>query len=126
MARFTLLVLAGLLAFVPFGSGSPLDGGVSNEVEIGGERTFTIKKSFRANERAAVLALVQSQVEDTSKVNLSIGIYQKGTLIAEDKAAESSRFEFAAVFWYPPRDGEYLIEVRNNSTLPVPCWVAVK
>ena len=127
MVRLIILVGVSLLSFVPFGVSSPVDGGLASRPEIGGGQTYSVKKSFRAGERAAVLALIQAARVDASMVNLSIAVYdKKGTLVVEDKAVGSAQFDFATVFWYPPRDGDYTVEVSNTSSLPVPIWVAVK
>ena len=127
MFRLAILVVVGMVAFVPFGAGSPVDGSLANKQEIGPGQSYRLTKSFRAGERAAVLALIQATRADVSSVNLGIVVYDKnGTVVAEDKAVGNAQYDFTVAFWYPPRDGEYVVEVSNASGFAVPCWVAVK
>ncbi|MSU80762.1 MAG: hypothetical protein EXS16_22080 [Gemmataceae bacterium] len=127
MIRLAILVCVGLVAFVPFGVGSPVDGGLAGKQDIGPGQSYRVSRSFRAGERAAVLALVQSSRVDSAAVNLSITVYdKKSTVVAQDKAVGNGQHDFAVAFWYPPRDGEYVIEVNSTSGFAVPVWVAVK
>ena len=54
---------------------------------------------------------------------MRIAVYDaKGGLVAEDKSDN----DYAGVVWYPPRDGEYRIEVGHSDSITSPVYVVVK
>ena len=120
MRRILALGCFGVLILTPFGVGSPIGGAFSDNVELVDE-TWTMTKTFRAGERACVLAVGSRE----AAANMTITVKDtKGTVIAEDKAAGNLTGNIVAVTWYPPRDGEYRIEVRHPGSRD--CYVAIK
>jgi hypothetical protein len=121
MRRILFLTLFALLAAVPFGVGSPTTGTVSDYFDVGAT-AWTTTKTFAAGERACVMAIGDHK----ETVNLEVNIYQKDTLIASDKTGNTLVGDFVGVIWYPPRDGEYRIEVRTSGTRTNKCYIAIK
>ena len=70
-----------------------------------------------AGERACVVSVGSRASALTVKA-------AQGTVIAEDKAAGNMTGNIVAVIWYPPRAGEYRIEVRHPGVRD--CYVAIK
>ncbi len=111
-----------LLAAAPSGIGGPTTGAWAKYIEVGSEG-WTDSKRFHAGERATVLV-----VGDHKGTNpLHLVVYDaKGTVVAEDKGSEHPVGDMVAVIWYPPREGEYRIELRNSSSALNRCYIAIK
>ena len=123
MRHVVPLVLLSLLALVPVGVSSPVDGSSTSKHDVG-PSPWTTTRSFRGGERATVLAF---SLKHEPVVNLHLLIYDaKGNLVAEDKASNNLVGDYVGATWYPPRTGEYKIELRNPSGASVPCYIAIK
>lgn len=124
MRRILILAFVCSLALTPIGVSSPIDGAWSNRVDITASDTWKTTRVFRAGERAGIMVIGDHQKEIP---NLEVSVYdKKGNLIVEDKGVGVLVGDFAAVIWYPPRDGEYRIEVRNPGKLPNRCYISIK
>jgi hypothetical protein len=111
-----------LLAFASIGAGGPVTGGWFDELKIG-SKSWTDTKRFRANERASVLVRGNAN----SKSAMQISVYDsKGTLVVEEKGKFPPVADMLAVFWYPPREAEYKIEIKNLGTGENSCYVTIK
>lgn len=101
----------------------PIDGSWQKREEIGA-KVWSQTRKFRGGERAAVLAI--SDHKDPG-VKLRVAVYDaKGTLIAEDNGETELAGDFAGLVWYPPRDGEYKIEVSHNGSGANNVYIAIK
>ena len=124
MRRILALAFFCSMALAPFGVSSPIDGSFSDGEPLSPGKAYQRTKIFRAGERACVLAIGDTK---TAVVNLEVYVFdQKGNLVASDKGGETLAGDFICVIWYPPRDGEYRIEVRNPSAFVKSCYIAVK
>ena len=124
MRRILALTFMISLAFVPIGNGSPTDGSWGESVGIPTSPAWETTKSFRGGERACVLAIGDHQQEIP---NLHVAIYDKNNqLVAEDKGENTLVGDYVAVIWYPPRDGNYRIVVRNPASGINKCYIAIK
>lgn len=120
MHRFAVLLTILFLA-APLGAG-PIGGGFAREEKIGGT-PWKDSRKFRAGERASVL--VANKGEGSS--NFHIAVFDaKGTLVVEDKNRQAAREDLVGVVWFPPRDGEYRIEIKNLEGQVSGCFVTVK
>ena len=90
---------------------APINGSWSAGVEVG-SRTWSQTNTFRGGERAAVMAVGDRRI---AGAKLRLAVYDaKGMLIAEDNGERELAGDFVGLVWYPPRDGEYKIEVSHN------------
>ncbi len=122
MHRLAAGIAVLFLAFVSICAAGPLSGGFATQEKVGGDPWKTTQR-FRGGERAAVLVANKS---DKSS-HFHITIYDaKGNLVAEDKNPEPSQEDLVSVFWYPPRDGEYRVEIRNLEGRINGCFVTFK
>jgi hypothetical protein len=122
MRRILVLTLLSLLAVVPIGVGSPTEGSSADFYDLG-PTVWTTTKKFNAGERACVLAVGDHQ----ERVTLEVNVYDaKGILVASDKTANLLVGDFVGVIWYPPRAGEYRIEVKNPGSRVNKCYIAVR
>ena len=123
MRRVIPLVVLSLLALVPFGNSSPSDGSSATRPEVG-SAPWTTTRNFRGGERACVFAFGDHK----PVVNLHLLVYEvkSGSLVAEDKANNSLVGDYVGVVWYPPRTGDYKIELRNPGAEVNKCYVAIK
>lgn len=122
MRRILGLALLLLLAAVPLGLASPLTGAWAKYIEVGPDG-WTDAKQFRGGERATVL--VVGDHLGTTSLHLIVKD-AKGTVIAEDKGKDQPAGDMVAIIWYPPRDGEYRIELRNPGGAVNKCYIAIK
>jgi hypothetical protein len=133
MRRIVFCVLLVLLALVPLGRTSPVDRTFGGRVEIAPSGPWVQKRNFLGGERACVLAIGDQTIEikegehvKAPIVNLHVSIFDgKGTLIVEDKGNSDLTGDVVGVVWYPPRTGEYRVEVRNPG-LARKVYVAIK
>ena len=124
MRRILALAFFCSMALVPIGVGAPIDGSFSDGEALGPGKVYQRTKTFRAGERACVLAIGDTK---SAVVNLEVSVFdQKDKLVASDKGTDTLVGDFICVIWYPPRDGEYRIEVRNPSAFVKSCYIAVK
>jgi hypothetical protein len=102
-----LLLMIGVLG--PALYSAPVDGVIAKQLEVPANG-WTATMRFRGGERASVqIAPLQG-----TKGSIEITVHDaKGNKIAEDKGRPDSP-DFAAVFWYPPRDGEYRITITST------------
>ena len=122
MLASAVFILLTLLVSRPDGYAAPLKESFAKGIEIpaGG---FTTTERFRGGERAAVQVVVARREFQTT---VKITVHEKdGKLIAED-TGRGSTTDMAAVFWYPPRDGEYKITVRNLEERPHAYFVCIR
>ena len=81
--------------------------------------TYVLQEKFRGGQRACVI------VEGDHKpvVDLEIVVYDvKNRMVAHDKGDG----DIIAAIWYPPRDAEYKIEIRNPGQDYNAVYVVVK
>lgn len=123
MRRLMPLVVLSLLALVPIGNSSPTEVCRTTKPEIDG-KGWTTSEKFKGGERACVLAF-QSEHKT---INLHLIVYDAKTneIVGEDKSNTKFVGDYVGVVWYPPRTGEYKIEVRQSGTEKVKCYVAIK
>jgi hypothetical protein len=123
MRRILALAMVFSLAGAPLGVGSPSDGDWSKNEEISPGVVWTRTKMFRGGERAGVSAAV---LTPGGGAQLRLAVFdKKGELVAEDQGTKLIS-DFVAVSWYPPRDGEYRIELRNTGTRSPKIWIAIR
>jgi hypothetical protein len=119
------VALVAILLTAGDGAGRPLDGLYAKKTEVLSEG-WTVTKRFRGGERASVQVIRlggDSYVETT----VSVKIYdEKNNLVAEDRGRQVPAKDMVAVFWYPPRDAAYRIEVRNAESIPTRYFVAIR
>jgi hypothetical protein len=103
-----------------FGARSaPINGTWSDSVEIQ-SKVWSKTNTFRGGERASVMAIGDPK---QAGVKLRVAVYDaKGTLIAEDKGES----DFVGLVWYPPRDGDYRVDVSHNGADVNNVYVAIK
>ena len=122
MRRVIPLVVLALFALVPFGNSSPSSGSFSTDKAETGQQPWTATRTFRGGERACVLAFSRKH---EPVINLHLIVYDaKGNVVTEDKAKNNLVGDYVGVVWYPPRTGEYKIELRSPQATQ--CYVAVK
>ena len=100
-----------LLALAPWAQAGPVEGPFARNYEIGGmlgseptPKEFVLK--FRGGERACVIV----RGDHKPIVKLDVLIYDsQGAEVARDESDK----DYVAVFWVPPRTGEYRVVVRN-------------
>jgi hypothetical protein len=114
LASFALVILC--FAIVSIGARSaPITGSWSNFVEID-TKVWSQTNKFRGGERAAVLAI-------GAGTKMRVAVYDaKGELIAEDKGEG----DYVGLVWYPPRDGEYRIDVSQDGVGANKVYIAIK
>jgi hypothetical protein len=126
MRRILILVALALLAFVPIGTTAPVGGAWSSgeRVNVEPSRPWSKVMTFRAGERAAVLALGDHK----PVVRLHVSVYDvaRNQLVAEEKMDSEKSGDLAGVVWYPPRDGDYRIEVRHDGNSANKLYIAIK
>ncbi len=117
-----LLIVCGTILCVKAVS-SPTSGSWQNYEKIG-SKAWSQTRTFRGGERAAVLAIGD---HEDSEVRVQIAVYDaNGTLIAEDKGESELAGDYVGLVWYPPRDGDYRIEVRHSSAAVNTIYIAIK
>jgi hypothetical protein len=119
MVRILVAVFVLALLLTPFGNSSPLTGSFVEKPTVGPE-PWSITKTFKGGERAGVLA-VGGRAKDSIQIQLAV-YDAKGALVVEDKGSGGT----ASVIWYPPRTGEYKVELTSPSKAAVKCYVAFK
>ena len=124
MRRIFLLVALSLLAVVPIGTSAPIGGTWSDRVPVE-SKVWTAVRKFQAGERAAVLAIGD---HDERGVKVHIAVYDVATkeLIAEDRGDSETAGDFVGLTWYPPRDGDYRVEVRHSGSGTNKVYIAIK
>ncbi len=125
MLRILALVLFCSLAAAPIGISSPTDATWGGEPELKPAEVWRGVKTFRGGERACVLVIGSVK---TAVVNLEVSVFdhKNDVLVAWDQTSDAAAGDFASVIWYPPRDGEYRIEVRNPGASLKSCYIAIK
>lgn len=109
MFTIAVLILLAFLAWHPPGYSAPIKGAIAKSIEIP-DAGWTTTERFRGGERASVQVVVGKRAF-LSTVSITVHD-QNGKKIAED-TGRGRTSDMAAVFWYPPRDGDYKITVRN-------------
>jgi len=123
MRRNAVLAVLAFISLVPFGVSSPIDGTYGEKNDIGSQPWRTTR-TFRGGERASVLALgARPDEEFVGKLHIKV-FDAKGNLVAEDSGNSNLAGDFVGVVWYPPRTGEYRIEVHSAKANEV--YIAVK
>lgn len=114
--------ILALLALVPLGVGSPTRGTESFVGQVVGADGWTDTRHYRGGERASVLV-----IGDHKEVpQLEVTVYDaKGAVVATDKTSNRLVSDMVGVVWFPPRDGDYRIVVRNPDS-PNKCYIAIK
>ena len=121
--RYTLILSSLMLLFLaPLGAGGPTGGGFFKEVEIG-QTPWQDKKRFRAGERAAVL--VRGTNHTGPGVQVSV-FDADGKIVVEVKGKNPPVPDMVAAFWYPPREADYKIEIKNLDSRVNTCYVTIK
>ena len=122
MRRVLCMSLFALAAVVPIGVSAPTIGSWSDSVDVTAQ-AFTTTKTFRGGERACVLVIGDHK----EAAPLEVTVFDaQGATVASDKTANKLVGDFVGVIWYPPRDGDYRIEVRSPSGALNKCYVAIK
>ena len=125
MRNCFLVAAIGLSAFVAVSLpaiGRPLDGVYARETDVPAEG-WKITKRFRGGERASVQV---THVAEKRPTTVQITIHDdQGNIVAEDKGRGPAG-DVVAVIWYPPRDADYRIVVRNTEAAAVPYFVAIR
>lgn len=113
MFALAVLISLAVLTSRPVGYSAPIKGAVTNVLEIPAAGMTTTER-FRGGERACVQVAVQTAAGDReASTTVEITVHdENGKKIAEDTGRGGSS-DVAAVFWYPPRDGDYKITIRN-------------
>jgi hypothetical protein len=112
MRSIALLIalFLGVILVGPALRGAPIDGGIANGMKVPDEGWTAIKR-FRGGERACVHT---APAQQTVGASITITIHDaSGKKIAEDQTRPDAP-SFAAVFWYPPRDGDYKITISPS------------
>jgi hypothetical protein len=126
MRYFFALVLLCFAVYVTDGTGAPVDGAWADKISVGAEPWKQLKR-YRAGERASVQIVNIKDTPISTLKDLIVTVFDpKGTMVAQDKGNRQEGGNFLAVLWYPPREGEYRVEVRNDGGTPVDCYVTVK
>ena len=121
MFAFALLIFLAFLAARPAGYGGPIQGSTAKGMEIPGAG-FTTTERFRGGERARVQVVGKHDIATT----VEITVYDpNGKKIAED-TGRGANSDMAAAFWYPPRDGDYKITIRNLESRPHTYFVFIR
>ena len=117
--RCLLLTALAALGTVDLVISSPVNGGRSMRERIGPSAEMTIVERFRGGARACVIV----QGDHDPIVDVDVHIFdEKGKLVAKD----DSGGDLVAVIWYPPRDGNYTIRIKNHGTIENICYVSLK
>ena len=119
-----LIALVGvviLLASAPVIDGGPVGGGMLEKVE---KSPWKVTMKFRGGEKATVLARAGSP-DSKAKLHLTISD-ANGKTIVEAAGKNPPSAGMVAVFWYPPRDGDYHIELKTADNEPTTCYVTIK
>lgn len=112
----SLSVLAGLA--LPGGWGGPIpEPYIKRPISLDPTAVEVVPQKFKGGERACVIALVLGRQESEIQITVKD---------AKDKVIGTDQGRRAAVIWYPVRDAEYKIEIRNVSKESVDCYLAVK
>jgi hypothetical protein len=119
-----LISIAGMVfafACTPMLSGGPTNGGVLEKIE---KSPWKVTFKFRAGEKATVLARAASP---ESKTKLAVTVFDMaGKVIVEATGKNPPSASMVAVYWYPPREAEYQIEVKSADNEPTVCYVTIK
>jgi hypothetical protein len=114
-----LMILSGL------GQSAPLNGSRAFSKKISGQDEYEFSDVFQGGQRACVLV----KGDHKPPVDLKLTVHDgEGKLVGQDVG------DFAAVIWYPPRDGTYTIRIFNPGYEPpepgdpiyTECYIAVK
>lgn len=119
----TALALLAFSALTPISRSSPVNGVIARKYEVPGEGLTLPPVKFRGGQRASVQVIGDHQ--SASIVHVTIKD-DKGNVIAEEKGREHPVADIAAVIWYPPRDAEYRIHIRNVDSRPAKYFVAIR
>ena len=110
------LLLLGLMAVTPLSlHGGPSGGTVRTPIPTA--RNEDLSGDISRRPGACFIALALGKQPHT----ITVTVYD-----AQDKVVGSDDGKRTAVIWYPPRDGEYRIEIRGSSTEERACYIAVK
>ena len=120
------LAFLAMLAVVPFGVGSPINGSYGDRNEIDAE-PWRSTRTFHGGERACVLACGNRGNDGEIISHLHIKILDAaGNVVAEDNGAKGTAGDFVGVLWYPPRTAEYRIEIHNVDRRRNKVYIAIK
>jgi hypothetical protein len=122
------LSAAALLAFagsMPITHAGPIDGVFAKKLEIPATgKSFTMR--FHGGERASVQIVGErSDRKNPSIVHVTIED-PAGAVIADEKGRDTPSPDLLSVFWFPPRDGEYKITIRNTESRPAVYFIAMR
>lgn len=117
-----LMILCFMILCIAVRS-APIGGSWADKKEIG-PKAWSTTRTFRAGERAAILAIGDHEERG---VKLHVAVFDaKGVLIAEDKGDSELASDYVGLVWYPPRDGDYRIEVSHTGAAANGCYIAIK
>lgn len=118
------LVILGCMIVCVNAVSAPEGGSWQSRVEIESKGLWKKTRTFRGGERAAVLAIGN---HEEPGVQVHVAVFDaKGVLVAEDKGESELAGDFVGVVWYPPRDGDYRIEVRHSGSSANNVYIAIK
>src|SRR5262249_11875033 len=107
MARHAWWVLVALVIAAAGVIGAPVTGPHTMfKFRVGANGQAEFEEAFQAGRRACVIAVRDHQ----PPVDVGITVYDDANkLIMEDRG-----LDFAAAFWYPPREAKYKVVVKNH------------
>jgi hypothetical protein len=123
MRSIVLLGLMSLLALAPIGWSGPVREGSLERLPDLGDHPWRTTKRFLAGERAVVLA--RGREKSTAILHVTI-TDSTGKVVTQANGKSPPNSAMVAVFWYPPREGDYTIEVRNTDSEPAGVFVTIK
>jgi hypothetical protein len=142
MRRFGVLatLVLGLTLWSRSLKAGPVEGSVVGYHKLEEGEVFPRKVMFKGGQRACVIILgdrkpiVPLSLEVHDDKNNPIGKDEPSKADLENQQTPGN--DFRAVIWYPPRDGEYTITIRNRGRYSPEdrdkglnyskCWIAIR
>ena len=122
------VLLTGMMIWAIFASTRHSQGGALKGAQAGfynvDSDPFQATLAFKAGARASVFAkgdLIKGSNEATGSLLIEVRD-GAGKLVATTHDTEG----YAVAFWYPPRSGDYTIQVHNNSGQSKRLYICIK
>lgn len=120
MCRLAIVVLLAFPVIASSAAAGPLKFYKAGRRRVEKDKALTFKWPFKGGERACVL--VEGDRDPSMKISVKVYDVKTKRLVGEDTFED-----FCAVIWYPPRDGEYRIEIAlHNAPIYNLCFIALK
>jgi hypothetical protein len=126
IAVSTALMIPCLMILLMTARSAPIGGSwqTTPRAKVEPKQPWSQTFAFRGGERAAVLAIGD---HNESGIRLQVAVFDgKGALVAEDKGGSELASDYVGLVWYPPRDGEYRIDVSHNGAGVNKVYIAIK